>query len=108
MRNFEAFVISGDADNFSVGANLMQLLLSIQEGEWDEVDFADPRLPEDDRGHQVLPAAGGGGAVSASAWAAARRSPCTAARRQAHAETVHGAGGNRRRAAARQAAAARR
>jgi 3-hydroxyacyl-CoA dehydrogenase len=40
VRNFEAFVISGDADNFSVGANLMQLLLSMQEGEWDDVDFA--------------------------------------------------------------------
>jgi 3-hydroxyacyl-CoA dehydrogenase len=40
VRNFEAFVIGGDADNFSVGANLMQLLLSMQEGEWDEVDFA--------------------------------------------------------------------
>jgi len=40
VRNFQAFVISGDADNFSVGANIMQLLLSIQEGEWDEIDFA--------------------------------------------------------------------
>jgi 3-hydroxyacyl-CoA dehydrogenase len=40
VRNFEAFVISGDADQFSVGANLMQLLLSAQEGEWDEIDFA--------------------------------------------------------------------
>jgi len=40
VRNFAAFVISGDTDNFSVGANLMQLLLSIQEGEWDDVDFA--------------------------------------------------------------------
>ncbi|HYW44398.1 MAG TPA: 3-hydroxyacyl-CoA dehydrogenase NAD-binding domain-containing protein [Bryobacteraceae bacterium] len=40
VRNFEAFVISGDTDNFSVGANLMQLLLSVQEGEWDDVDFA--------------------------------------------------------------------
>ena len=40
VRNFEAFVITGDADNFSVGANLMQLLLSAQEGEWDEIDFA--------------------------------------------------------------------
>ncbi len=40
VRNFEAFVISGDAENFSVGANLMQLLMSAQEGEWDEVDFA--------------------------------------------------------------------
>ncbi len=40
VRDFEAFVISSDAEHFSVGANLMQLLLSAQEGEWDEVDFA--------------------------------------------------------------------
>jgi 3-hydroxyacyl-CoA dehydrogenase len=40
VRNFRGFVISGDAGDFSVGANLMQLLLTIQEGEWDEVDFA--------------------------------------------------------------------
>ena len=40
VRDFEAFVITGDGGNFSVGANLMQLLLSAQEGEWDEVDFA--------------------------------------------------------------------
>ena len=40
MRNFEAFVISGDAEHFSVGANLMQLLLAAQEGEWDDVDLA--------------------------------------------------------------------
>jgi 3-hydroxyacyl-CoA dehydrogenase len=37
---FEAFVITGDSGNFSVGANLMQLLLAIQEGEWDDVDLA--------------------------------------------------------------------
>jgi 3-hydroxyacyl-CoA dehydrogenase len=40
VRNFRGFVISGDASDFSVGANLMQLLLAIQEGEWDEVDLA--------------------------------------------------------------------
>jgi 3-hydroxyacyl-CoA dehydrogenase len=39
VRSFAAFVIGGDAEHFSVGANLMQLLLSAQEGEWDEVDF---------------------------------------------------------------------
>ena len=38
--NFDAFVISNDATNFSVGANLMLLLMSIQEEEWDEVDLA--------------------------------------------------------------------
>jgi 3-hydroxyacyl-CoA dehydrogenase len=38
--NFEAFVITNDASNFSVGANLMLLLLSAQEEEWDDVDLA--------------------------------------------------------------------
>lgn len=40
VRDFAGFVISGDRDHFSVGANLMQLLLAAQEGEWDEVDAA--------------------------------------------------------------------
>jgi 3-hydroxyacyl-CoA dehydrogenase len=40
VRNFRGFVISGDASDFSVGANLMQLLLTMQEGDWDEVDLA--------------------------------------------------------------------
>ena len=39
VSDFEAFVISGDSTNFSVGANLMQLLLGVQEEEWDEVDL---------------------------------------------------------------------
>jgi 3-hydroxyacyl-CoA dehydrogenase len=39
VNDFEAFVISGDSANFSVGANLMQLLLGVQEEEWDEVDL---------------------------------------------------------------------
>jgi 3-hydroxyacyl-CoA dehydrogenase len=38
--NFDAFVITNDATNFSVGANLMLLLMSVQEDEWDEVDLA--------------------------------------------------------------------
>ena len=37
---FESFVITGDSANFSVGANLMMLMLAIQEEEWDEVDIA--------------------------------------------------------------------
>jgi 3-hydroxyacyl-CoA dehydrogenase len=39
VRDFRAFVISSDADNFSVGANLMQLLLAAQEGEWEDVEL---------------------------------------------------------------------
>lgn len=38
--NFDAFVITNDAPNFSVGANLMLLLMSAQEEEWDEIDLA--------------------------------------------------------------------
>jgi 3-hydroxyacyl-CoA dehydrogenase len=38
--NFDAFVITNDAANFSVGANIMMLLMAVQEEEWDEVDMA--------------------------------------------------------------------
>ena len=38
--SFDAFVITNDAQNFSVGANLMLLLMSVQEEEWDDVDLA--------------------------------------------------------------------
>jgi 3-hydroxyacyl-CoA dehydrogenase len=38
--SFEAFVITNDATNFSVGANLILLLMSVQEEEWDDVDLA--------------------------------------------------------------------
>jgi 3-hydroxyacyl-CoA dehydrogenase len=40
VRDFAAFVITGDSTSFSVGANLMQLLLSVQEQEWDEIELA--------------------------------------------------------------------
>ncbi|HEY1904254.1 MAG TPA: 3-hydroxyacyl-CoA dehydrogenase NAD-binding domain-containing protein [Terracidiphilus sp.] len=37
VRDFAGFVIASDRGNFSVGANLMQLLLAAQEGEWEEL-----------------------------------------------------------------------
>jgi len=40
LAQFDAFVISNDGDHFSVGANVMQLLLGIQEQDWDEIDTA--------------------------------------------------------------------
>jgi 3-hydroxyacyl-CoA dehydrogenase len=39
-ENFDALVIGNQAPNFCVGANLMLLLVSIQEGEWDDVHQA--------------------------------------------------------------------
>jgi 3-hydroxyacyl-CoA dehydrogenase len=40
VRDFAGFVLTSDQENFSVGANLMQLLLAMQEGDWDEVNLA--------------------------------------------------------------------
>ncbi|MGD0547659.1 MAG: 3-hydroxyacyl-CoA dehydrogenase NAD-binding domain-containing protein [Terracidiphilus sp.] len=37
VREFAAFVIASDRADFTVGANLMQLLLTAQEGEWEEL-----------------------------------------------------------------------
>jgi 3-hydroxyacyl-CoA dehydrogenase len=38
--NFDAFVITNDAQNFSAGANVMLLLMAIQDDDWDEIDMA--------------------------------------------------------------------
>ncbi len=38
-EKFDAFVISNDAANFSVGANIMLLLMAVQDEEWDDVDM---------------------------------------------------------------------
>jgi 3-hydroxyacyl-CoA dehydrogenase len=37
---FQALVVANDGENFSVGANLMMVLLAAQEAEWDELDTA--------------------------------------------------------------------
>lgn len=39
-RNYQGMVIGNQGENFSVGANLMMVLLAAQEGEWDELDAA--------------------------------------------------------------------
>lgn len=38
-KNFAGLVIGNEAENFSVGANLMMLLIAAQEQEWDEIDL---------------------------------------------------------------------
>ena len=38
--DFDAMVIANQAPNFSVGANLMLLLVTAQEGEWDDIHMA--------------------------------------------------------------------
>ncbi|HEY5255987.1 MAG TPA: 3-hydroxyacyl-CoA dehydrogenase family protein, partial [Acidobacteriaceae bacterium] len=38
VKKFDGFIVTSDAPNFSVGANLMQVLLAIQDEEWDELD----------------------------------------------------------------------
>src|SRR5437868_8050133 len=37
--NFDGFVITNDAAHFSVGANIMLLLMAIQDEEWDDIDL---------------------------------------------------------------------
>ncbi len=43
-KNFEAMVIGNQGENFSVGANLMLVLLAAQEAEWDELNVAIQRF----------------------------------------------------------------
>ena len=38
-EQFDAFVVTNDAGNFSVGANIMLLLMAVQDEEWDDVDM---------------------------------------------------------------------
>jgi 3-hydroxyacyl-CoA dehydrogenase len=44
--NFEAMVIANQGENFSVGANLMMVLLAAQEGDWDELNLAMHRFQQ--------------------------------------------------------------
>jgi len=37
-KNFEAMIVANQGENFSVGANLMLVMLAAQEGEWDELN----------------------------------------------------------------------
>lgn len=39
-ENFDALVIGNDGSNFSVGANIMLLLLEAQDGNWEDIDFS--------------------------------------------------------------------
>src|SRR5205823_3467456 len=39
-RNFEALIVANHGENFSVGANLLLVLLMAQDGEWDDLDYA--------------------------------------------------------------------
>jgi 3-hydroxyacyl-CoA dehydrogenase len=89
VRDFAGFVIAGDRENFSVGANLMQLLLAVQEGEWEEVAAVVHRFQQMTAAIKFCPRPvvvapfgmtfGGGAEICLHA-----------ARRQAHAETYIG------------------
>ena len=45
-KNFEAMIVANQGENFSVGANLMLVLLAAQEGEWDELAAAIHRFQQ--------------------------------------------------------------
>jgi len=104
---FDAFVITNDAQNFSVGANLMLLLMSVQEEEWDDVDLAIRQFQGMTQAIKFSPkpvviapfglALGGGCEVALHAAA-----------RQPHAELYNGTGRGRRRPSSPEAVAAKR
>ena len=100
VRNFEAFVISGDGDNFSVGANLMQLLLCGAGRGVGRCGVRHPRLPAHDGCHQVLPAPHRRGAVRVL-LRRRRRDRAARAAPPGQCGAVHGPGRNRRRPAPR-------
>jgi 3-hydroxyacyl-CoA dehydrogenase len=45
-KNFQAMIVANQGENFSVGANLMLVLLAAQEGEWDELGAAVNRFQQ--------------------------------------------------------------
>ena len=45
-KNFEAMIVANQGENFSVGANLMLVLLAAQEGEWDDLAQAVHRFQQ--------------------------------------------------------------
>ena len=89
VRDFAGFVIASDRENFSVGANLMQLLLAAQEAEWEELGSVIHGFQQMTAAIKFCPrpvvaapfgmTLGGGAEISLHA-----------ARRQAHAETYIG------------------
>ena len=54
-RNFQAMVVANDGENFSVGANLMLVLLAAQDAEWDELDAAVRRFQNAVMGMKYAP-----------------------------------------------------
>ncbi|HLG98572.1 MAG TPA: 3-hydroxyacyl-CoA dehydrogenase/enoyl-CoA hydratase family protein [Bryobacteraceae bacterium] len=45
-KSFQAMIVANEGENFSVGANLMMVLLAAQEGEWDELNRAIARFQQ--------------------------------------------------------------
>jgi 3-hydroxyacyl-CoA dehydrogenase len=87
--NFDAMVIANQGDNFSVGANLMMMLLAAQEGEWDELNIVVNRFQQVNMALKYAPKP-----VVAAPFARALGGGCEislhAARCQASAETYIG------------------
>jgi 3-hydroxyacyl-CoA dehydrogenase len=45
-KNFDAMIVANQGENFSVGANLMLVMLAAQEGEWDDLNAAIHRFQQ--------------------------------------------------------------
>ena len=75
-KNFDAMVIANQGENFSVGANLMLVLLAAQEGEWDELNLAIHRFQQVNMALKYAPKPVVAAPFRAHARAAAARSCC--------------------------------
>ncbi len=88
-RNFEAMIIANQGANFSVGANLMLVLLMAQNGEWEDLDVAVQRFQQASMALKCAPKP-----VVAAPFGMALGGGCEfamhAARRQASAECYMG------------------
>jgi 3-hydroxyacyl-CoA dehydrogenase len=54
-RNFEAMIVANQGENFSIGANLMLVLMMAQEGEWDDLDLAVRRFQQANMAMKLAP-----------------------------------------------------
>ena len=94
--NFDAMVIGNQGENFSVGANLMMVLLAAQEQEWDELNAAINRFQQINMALKYAPKPVVAAPVRHGARRRLRNLPLHCARMQASAETLHGPGGSGR------------
>ena len=94
--DFDAMVVANQASNFSVGANLMLLLVAAQEQEWDDIHDAVRRFQNANLALKHAAQARGRRAARLGSRRRLRNLPAWRAH-SCRGRSLHGPGGNRRR-----------